>query len=264
MFLSKSLVSIMKNKEKIVKYTMLLIALIVIFILTIIFKDSLYNAIEKNFGAKNALKSLFKGLLNTFIITIFAFTIGLVLGFIVCLVLENNSKKTIMLIIKNVVKLYVDVFRGTPMMVQLLIIYFIVFASYKGSATFIAIISFGLNSGAYVSEILRGGINAIPVGQMEAGRSLGLSYSKVMGNIIFPQAMKNSLPSLGNEFITLIKETSVAGFVGAFDLTLAFRKIANATYDYTTVYLIMGLTYFIIVLGITKLFKLIERRLMKC
>ena len=110
MFLSKSLVSIMKNKEKIVKYTMLLIALIVIFILTIIFKDSLYNAIEKNFGAKNALKSLFKGLLNTFIITIFAFTIGLVLGFIVCLVLENNSKKTIMLIIKNVVKLYVDVF----------------------------------------------------------------------------------------------------------------------------------------------------------
>ena len=149
------------------------------------------------------------------------------------------------------------------MIVQLLIIYFVIFAFYNGNPLFIAMLAFGLNSGAYVSEILRGGIHAVPMGQMEAGRALGLSYPAVMAKIIFPQAIKNALPSLGNECITLLKETSIVGFVGAVDLTLAFRKIANATYDYQTVYLVMGATYFILVLLIATLLKKLEGKLMR-
>ena len=122
-------------------------------------------------------------------------------------------------------------------------------------------LAFGLNSGAYVSEIIRGGINAVPKGQMEAGRSLGLSYPAVMRKIIFPQAIRNALPSLGNEFIALIKETSIVGFIGAIDLTLAFRKIAGGTYDYMTVYLTMGVVYFIIVFIIATVLNKIERKL---
>ncbi|MDE7384874.1 MAG: amino acid ABC transporter permease [Anaeroplasmataceae bacterium] len=166
-------------------------------------------------------------------------------------------------ILKKLAKIYVSIFRGTPTTVQLLIIYFVIFAFYSGNPLFIAMLAFGMNSGAYVSEILRGGIHSVPTGQMEAGRSLGLSYSTVMTKIIFPQAIKNALPSLGNECITLLKETSIVGFIGAVDLTLAFRKIANATYDYQTVYLVMGVAYFIIVLLITIALKKLEERLMR-
>ena len=122
-------------------------------------------------------------------------------------------------------------------------------------------LAFGLNSGAYVSEIIRGGINSVAKGQMEAGRSLGLPYNAVMRKIILPQAFRNALPSLGNEFIALIKETSVAGFIGAIDLTLAFRKIAGGTYDHLTVYLAMGVVYFVIVFIITTILNKIERTL---
>ena len=145
---------------------------------------------------------------------------------------------------------------------QLLIIYFVIFASFRGDAIYIAMITFGLNSGAYVSEILRGGINSISKGQMEAGRSLGLSYGTTMKKIILPQAIRNALPSLGNEFITLIKETSIVGFIGAIDLTLAFRKIANDTYDFEIVYIMMGIIYFLIVLIITILLRKLEGKLM--
>ena len=128
---------------------------------------------------------------------------------------------------------------------------------------FIAIIAFGLNSGAYVSEILRGGILSLPKGQMEAGRSLGLTYPTTMRKIILPQAIRNALPSLGNEFISLIKETSIVGFIGAFDLTLAFRKIANDTFDFEMVYIVMGIVYFVIIYIITVLLNKLERRLLK-
>ena len=151
------------------------------------------------------------------------------------------------------------------MMVQLLIMYFIIFASwhFNSAALLIAIIAFGLNSGAYISEILRGGIGSVPIGQMEAGRSLGLPYSKTMTKIVFPQAIKNSLPSLGNELITLFKETSIVGYVSVIDLTLAFRKISNRTFDIVFVYVIMGIVYFVFVLLLTKLMKLLERSLNK-
>lgn len=205
--------------------------------------------------------SVLKGLGNTFIITILAFLLGILFGTLVSSVNGINSNKAYIKVLKGLSKAYVAIFRGTPVMVQLLIIYYVIFRYFTGDALWIAVLAFGLNSGAYVSEIIRGGINAVPVGQMEAGRSLGLSYPVVMKRIILPQAIKNCLPSLGNEFISLIKETSVVGFIGAFDLTLAFRKIANVTYDYAQTYLIMGLMYFMIIIIITLLLNMLERRL---
>ncbi len=216
---------------------------------------------DKSTFNKDNILSIFKGLGNTLIITFTAFLLGILLGVLVSLATNMQTKNKALLALKYLAKGYVMIFRGTPIIVQLLIIYYIVFKSFTGNAIWIGVLSFGLNSGAYVSEIVRGGIESVSAGQMEAGRSLGLNYHTVMKKIIFPQAIKNALPSLGNEFISLIKETSVIGFIGAFDLTLAFRKIANATYDYTSTYLLMGLLYFLLVLLFTCILKLIERRL---
>ncbi len=227
------------------------------------FGEQFWEALRYNFGEKESAISLLTGLGNTLLITLFAFLLGVLLGIIVCLVQNSPSTNVAMTIAKQIANIYVSVFRGTPAVVQLLISYFIVFKVSADYAIFVAILTFGLNSGAYVSEIVRGGINAVPVGQTNAGRSLGLSYNTVMEKIVLPQALKNCLPSLGNEFITLIKETSVVGFIGAFDLTLAFRKLANASYDYATVYLAMGVAYFLLVFVVAKLFSLLERKVLK-
>ena len=242
---------------------MVLVIIITIIILGIVFREGLIESLKLNFGNSKNYTNLFRGLVNTLFITIVAFVLGVILGLITCLVLGINSNNTFVIILKNIFKAYVSIFRGTPMLVQLLIIYFIIFASSRIDSLYVAMLSFGLNSGAYVSEIIRGGINAVPVGQMEAGRSLGMSYSTVMQKVIFPQAFRNALPSLGNELVTLVKETSIVGFVGAYDLTQAFKAIANNTYDFTTVYLVMGVVYFVIVFVITKLLSLLERKLMK-
>ena len=240
------------------------LVLFIILLIALINKDSIYESIKYNFLESDNISMLFEGLGNTIIITICAFLIGLIIGFITCLVEGLSDKNPFYIVLKQIFKLYVNIFRGTPAVVQLLIIYFIIFRTVSADYSIaIAILAFGLNSGAYVSEILRGGINSVPQGQIEAGRSLGLSYPTVMIKIVFPQAIRNALPSLGNEFITLIKETSIVGFIGAYDLTLAFRKLANATYDYAAVYIVMGITYFIIILGITSLFNLLERKLIK-
>lgn len=249
------------TKDKIITLALISVVIVALVVVFIIFKDEILYSLEKNFIKGDNYKELLKGLLNTFLITIVAFIAGLIFGIIVCLIEGIKSNNTIVILLKKFANIYVAIFRGTPATVQLLIIYFVVFASYRGDALYIAMLAFGLNSGAYVSEIIRGGINAVPKGQMEAGRSLGLSYSAVMKKIIFPQAIRNALPSLGNEFIALIKETSVVGFIGAVDLTLAFRKIADGTYDYMTVYLVMGIVYFIIVFFITLILNKIERKL---
>lgn len=249
------------NKDRLVTCILLGIVLVTCIILVSVYYQDIVSLLSFNFE-KN-LQPIFEGLLNTVLITMVSFALGLILGIITCLIDGIPSQNTVVIILKKIFKVYVSVFRGTPMMVQLLIIYFVIFSSFSGDPMYVAMLSFGLNSGAYVSEIIRGGINSVPNGQMEAGRSLGLSYPTVMRKIIFPQAIRNSLPSLGNEFITLIKETSIAGFIGAFDLTLAFRKIANATFDYNTVYIVMGIAYFVIVglitIGLTQL----ERKLIK-
>lgn len=248
------------SKESIVKYVLLGSIALLAIVLCIIFRDKLSHSFYTNFIAKKRWKNITEGLKNTFIITGAAFVIGIIMGLLTCLVLGLRSNNTLVLIVKQIFKAYVSIFRGTPMMVQLLIMYFIIFAAwhFTGAALLIAVIAFGLNSGAYISEILRGGIGSVPIGQMEAGRSLGLSYSKTMTKVVFPQAIKNSLPSLGNEFITLFKETSIAGYVSVLDLTLAFKKITGNTYDFMFVYLVMGLVYFGFVMIFTYLFRLIE------
>ena len=159
-------------------------------------------------------------------------------------------------------KVYLTVIRGTPVVVQLMISYFLIFVSVKDGVP-VGIFAFGINSGAYVAEIMRSGVLSVDSGQYEAGRSLGLSYSATMARIVLPQALKNSLPSLGNELIALVKDTSVAGFIAVFDLTAAFKLIGSAAYSYVVPYLMLALFYLVIVIVLTVIIKLIERRLRK-
>ena len=205
--------------------------------------------------------NVLKGLGITFLITFCAFAIGILLGLLTGIVEGLDANNFFTKGIKLFFQAYVAIFRGTPVAVQLLIIYYVVFSSIDPILA--AVITFGLNSGAYVSEIIRGGISSLPKGQMEAGRSLGLSYGTVMKKVVLPQAVRNVLPSLGNEFVSLIKETSVVSFITVIDLYAAFRAIATASFNYKGVYLIMGVVYFVIVYLISFLLKLLEKRLMK-
>ena len=159
--------------------------------------------------------------------------------------------------------MYVEIFRGTPMVVQLLLGYFVLLPmlGVTANGVLVAIAIFGLNSGAYVAEIMRAGIQSVDAGQLEAGRAVGLPYWTAMLKIVIPQSIKNILPTLGNEFIVLIKETSIVSFIAVVDLTKAFKAIGDATYEYIMPYVMLALVYLILVLGITALIKLMERRL---
>jgi amino ABC transporter, permease protein, 3-TM region, his/glu/gln/arg/opine family len=214
-----------------------------------------------NFITDDRWMSLLRGLFVTLKITFFAVILGFVLGFSVAIVrnvYENTKKLKILNFICNV---YLTVIRGTPVVVQLLIIYFVIFSSIRIDKSIAAILAFGINSGAYQAEIFRSGINSIPKGQMEAGRSLGFSYAQTMVNIIMPQAIKNVLPTLGNEFIVLMKETSVAGYIALEDLTKAGDVIRSRTYSAMMPFLAVALLYLIMVMFFTYLLKLFERRL---
>ena len=214
-----------------------------------------------NFITDDRWMSLLWGLFVTLKITYFAVILGFVLGFSVAIVrnvYENTKKLKILNFICNV---YLTVIRGTPVVVQLLIIYFVIFSSIRIDKSIAAILAFGINSGAYQAEIFRSGINSIPKGQMEAGRSLGFSYAQTMVNIIMPQAIKNVLPTLGNEFIVLMKETSVAGYIALEDLTKAGDIIRSRTYSAMMPFLAVALLYLIMVMFFTYLLKLFERRL---
>jgi len=248
-----------KKKEKIISFSMIIVLLVTIIVFFINDK-AILTSLNNNFGAKENILGLFNGLYNTLLITILSFIIGIILGMIVSIFEGLNSSNTLIIIIQKIFKVYVSIFRGTPATVQLLIMSFVIFPAYRGDPIYIAILVFGLNSGAYVSEIMRGGINAVSKGQIEAGRSLGLSYFSTMRKIVLPQAIRNAFPSLGNEFITLIKETSIVSFISATDLTSEFKDIVGGTYEYLTVYLVMGLTYFLLVFCFAKLFKFIERK----
>ncbi len=211
----------------------------------------------------DSISLLLGGLLNTLLIVLCAFPIGIFLGALVGIAYYVPSKNIFIKIWKWINNLYVSLFRGTPIAVQLLFIYFAMLSPLGFNKLFVAILVFGLNSGAYVSEIIRGGIASVESGQLEAGRSLGLSYSKTMLKIVMPQAIKNIIPTLGNELISLTKETSVAGYVTVMDITFALQTIASSTYDYFVAYFVLGVIYFIIVYAMTKILKLIERRLSK-
>jgi His/Glu/Gln/Arg/opine family amino acid ABC transporter permease subunit len=210
----------------------------------------------------NRWKVLLQGLGNTLLITLFAVIIGIVIGFIVSMIRTTHDKTGRFKIANVICKIYLTVIRGTPVMVQIMIIYFVIFASASTDYSIaLAILAFGINSGAYVAEIFRSGINAIDVGQLEAGRSLGFGYTRTMWHIIMPQAFKNVVPALANEFIVLLKETSVAGYIAVEDLTRAGFGIGGAIYKYTLPLLAIALIYLVLVMILSRGVTLLERRL---
>ena len=214
------------------------------------------------FIAANRYKLFLEGFRNTIIIAISAAVIGIVIGTIVAMVRVYHAQTGRMKTLDAVFGSYLAVFRGTPIVVQLLIMYYIVLQNIH-NGLLIAVISFGINSGAYVAEIVRAGILSIDIGQTEAGRSLGLPAFKTMLHIVLPQAIKNILPAFGNEFITLLKETSVVGYVGIRDFARAGENVRARTAEPYFSLLFMALVYFLLVLGVTKLLKILERRLAK-
>ena len=205
------------------------------------------------------------GLKNTMTIAVLGLVIGIVIGTFIAVVRVLPKYKTLPKVLNSFCSFYVGLFRGTPMVVQLLVFYYVMLPliGVKMSSVLVAITVFGLNSGAYISEIMRGGILSVDPGQMEGGRSVGLSYSATMLKIVIPQAIKNILPTMGNEFIALVKETSVVSFVGATDLYVAFNYIGSNSYEFMVPYLAMAIIYIIIVCLITLLIKVMERRLRK-
>ena len=194
-------------------------------------------------------------------VTFLAVLIGILLGLFVAIVRSTYDKTHKLKILNFICNIYITVIRGTPVVVQLLIIYFVVFASMDVSKVFVAVMAFGMNSGAYVAEIFRSGIMSIDQGQFEAGRSLGFNYAQTMVHIIMPQAFKNVLPALGNEFIVLLKETSVAGYIALQDLTKGGDIIRSRTYDAFMPLIAVALIYLVMVMIFTKLVALLERRL---
>lgn len=207
-------------------------------------------------------KLYFEGLSITLEIAFFAAIVGLLIGVVVALMklsTRRNGKKTIWAVIANA---YIDVIRGTPSVLQLLIMWFVIMKSSR-NGTLIAVLSFGINSGAYVAEIVRAGIMAVDRGQSEAGRSLGLSKAQTMIYIIIPQAIKNVLPPIGNEFIVLLKETAIVGYVGLSDLTRMANQISSRTYEAFMPLIGAAVIYFVIIKILTVLLNMLERRLRK-
>ena len=224
-----------------------------------------WGVFYKQFVTYGGYKTVLAGLLTTIEIAVFGLIIGIVVGTLIAITKVIPQRKLINKILSKTSDVYVGFFRGTPMVVQLLLGYFVLIPALGIHAdnVIVAIVIFGLNSGAYVSEIMRSGINSVDIGQMEAGRALGLSYGRTMSSVIIPQAIKNILPTLGNEFIVLIKETSVVSFIAVVDITKAFRSIADANYEYIIPYLMLALIYLILVILITMLIKVLERRFAK-
>ena len=223
------------------------------------FKDEFY----RNFIEENRWTYLAKGLGNTLLITLFALILGVVIGFVVAAIRCTSAKTGKLKIANAICKIYLSIMRGTPVMIQLLIIYFVILLPLNVDKFIAAVLCFGINSGAYVSEIMRGGIMSIDEGQTEAGRSLGLGYAATMWHIVIPQAFKAILPSLANEFIALLKETSVAFYIGVADLTLGGLKIRAITYSNFMPLIAIAVIYLILVLGLSYLVSLLERRLRK-
>lgn len=205
------------------------------------------------------------GLKNTLIIAVLGLIIGIVLGTLIATVKVVPKTNPVIRVLDKLCSFYVSLFRGTPMVVQLLVFYYVLMPimGVRLDPVTVSFVVFGMNSGAYVSEIMRAGILSVDPGQMEGGRSVGLSYSTTMMKIVIPQAVKNILPTLGNEFISLIKETSVVSFVGAMDLYVAFNRIGSNNYEFMVPYLVMAAIYIVLVLIISMLIKLMERSLRK-
>lgn len=225
------------------------------------FFQSIWDNFYQTIIYDNRYLYILEGLFNTLIIALFAVIIGIVIGVLIALIRNNYDRNNKFKLLSKISTLYVNIIRGTPQILQLMIIYYIIFKSVDINIVIVGIIAFGINSGAYVSEIIRAGIESIDNGQIEAGYSLGLNYSKVMRYIILPQAIKNILPALGNEFITLLKDTSVGAYIGIVELTKASDIIASRTYDYFFPLIIVAIIYLILTIGLSKLISMVERKL---
>ena len=223
--------------------------------------DNFTASFYQNFIEDDRWKYITDGLFNTLRITFFAVLIGIFLGFLIAVVRSTYDKTHKLGVLNALCKVYLTVIRGTPVLVQLLIIYFVVFGSVKIDKTLVAVIAFGINSGAYVAEIFRSGIMSIDNGQFEAGRSLGFNYPQTMFYIEMPQAFKNVLPALGNEFIGLLKETSVAGYIAIQDLTKGADIIRSRTYSAFMPLIAAALIYLVLVMVFTFFVQKLERRL---
>lgn len=226
--------------------------------------DAFVLDFTNNFITDNRWQYLAFGLLRTLEITFFAVIIGIVLGFLVAVIRSAHDQTGKLKFLNAVCRVYLTVIRGTPVVIQLMIIYYVIFATVNVDKTVAAVIAFGINSGAYVAEIVRAGIMSIDQGQFEAGRSLGFTYAKTMWYIVIPQAFKNVLPALANEFITLLKETSVSGYIATQDLTKGGDIIRSRTFSAFMPLIAVALIYLAMVMllsaGVTKL----ERRMRRC
>ena len=217
------------------------------------------------FWQENGYVKVVQGLQNTLLIAVSGLIIGILIGTLIATARVVPKYTVLPRVLNAICGFYVALFRGTPMVVQLLVFYYVLLPiiGLRITGVQVAILVFGLNSGAYISEIMRSGIQSVDPGQMEAGRAVGLSFGTSMMKIVIPQAVKNILPTLGNEFISLIKETSVVSFVGAADLYVAFNYIGSNSYEFMVPYLVMAMIYIALVLVISLLIKLMERSLKK-
>lgn len=216
----------------------------------------LYDGFYESFIAQERYLLILNGLGNTLLLSLLAALFGILIG-----VFMTYCRLSRFSVLRAVSGVYIDVIRGTPSFIQLLIIYFVVFGQLDVNKLLVAGLAFGINSGAYVSEIIRAGIQSIDFGQTEAGRSLGLTQKQTMQYIIFPQAIKNILPALANEFIVLIKETAVCGYIAVSDITNAARMIYSSTYDASWPLLGAAVIYYVIIKLLTMLFRKLEERL---
>ena len=223
--------------------------------------NRIYNDFYRSVIYDERYKLILEGLCNTIIIAIGAVIIGILLGTIISIVKYTNKQRGKFRLLNKIFDIYVNIIRGTPSVLQLMIMYYIIFKTSTVDSVIIGMIAFGINSSAYVAEILRSGFDSIDDGQVEAGLSLGLSFRQTLRHIIIPQAVKISLPSMGNEFVTLIKETAIAGYIGITDLTKASDIIASRTYEYFFPLILVALIYLLLTTTVSKLLKRIERKL---
>lgn len=225
------------------------------------FFSGFFSKLGSTFLEKDRWQYLTNGLVNTLLITALALVIGIVLGFIIAIIRSTHDKTGRLKFVNLICRVYLTVVRGTPMVVQLLIIYFVIFGSVNINKILVAVIAFGLNSAAYVAEIVRSGIMSIDNGQFEAGASLGFGYTQTMVSIILPQALKNVLPALANEAIVLLKETSVSGYIAINDLTKGGDTIRSQTYEAFLPLIAVALIYLVMVMIMSSLVTRLERRL---
>ena len=218
----------------------------------------LLNRLNSTFVVDGRWQWFVSGLGYTLLISLFSVLLGLVIGILMALMRLSKSK-----ILRAVSGIYIDIIRGTPTMVQLLIIYFVIFANVHIDKWVVGFIAFGINSVAYIAEIVRGGILSVNIGQTEAGRSLGMTHKQTMASIVMPQAMKNILPALGNEFVVLIKETAVIGMIANIDLVGAARKVQSLTYDYLIPLLSIAVIYYVVIKIISTLLSKVEKGMRK-